>query len=128
MGDYGRICRSGAGAAAVPRYITVVKTTKLSLACPVCQSPEVFYSCTPNCCFNHVCGDCGATFEPVTKLAGGAQAGVEPPDPLPEASDPTVACIKCDSTAVYVLPDGRLVCDKCGLLLELEITEVAPSQ
>jgi hypothetical protein len=63
----------------------------------------------------------------MTKLAGGRQAGAEPPDPLPEAADPTVACIKCDSTAVYVLPDGRLVCSKCGLLLELEITEVAPS-
>jgi len=104
-----------------------VKTAKLSLACPVCQSPEVFYSCTPNCCFNHVCGECGATFEPVTSFAGGRLAGIEPPDPLPEASDPTVACAKCDSTAVYALPGGRLVCGKCGSLLELEITEIAPS-
>jgi transcription initiation factor TFIIIB Brf1 subunit/transcription initiation factor TFIIB len=38
-----------------------------------------------------------------------------------------VACIRCDSTAVYALADGRLVCASCGLLLELEITEVAPS-
>jgi hypothetical protein len=104
-----------------------MRTAKLSLACPVCQSPEVFYSCTPNCCFNHVCGACGATFEPVTQIAGGKLAGVEPPDPLPEASDPTVACIKCDSTAVYALADGRLVCAKCGSLLSLEITEIAPS-
>jgi len=87
----------------------------------------VFYSCTPNCCFNHVCGDCGATFEPATRLAGGIECKVEPPDPLPDASDPTVACAKCDSTAVYVLPDGRLVCASCGSLLTLEITEVAPS-
>ena len=105
----------------------IVKTAKLSLVCPVCQSPEVFYSCTPNCCFNHVCDECGATFEPVTNFAGGRLAGIEPPDPLPEASDPTVACAKCDSTAVYALPDGRLVCSKCGSLLELEITEIAPS-
>jgi len=109
------------------RYITGVKASKLSLACPVCQSCEVFYSCTPNCCFNHVCSDCGATFEPITKLAGGTQAGVEAPDPLPDASDPTVACIRCDSTAVYALADGRLVCTGCGLLLHLEMTEVAPS-
>jgi hypothetical protein len=93
----------------------------------VCQSAEVFYSCTPNCCFNHVCSDCGATFEPVTAPAGGTQAGIHPPDPLPEATDPTVACAKCDSTAVYVLEDGRLVCSQCGLLLSLEITEVAPA-
>lgn len=111
-------------------YITGVKTTSLTLACPVCGSPDVFYSCTPNCCFNHVCGSCGATFEPVTKLVSGpgARGGVEAPDPPPEASDPTVACIRCDSTAVYVLPEGGLVCKQCGSLLELEITEVAPSQ
>ena len=75
-----------------------------------------------------MCGDCGATFEPATKLAGGTRTGVEPPDPLPEASDPTVACIRCDSTEVYALPDGRLVCRKCGSLLDLEMTEIAPSQ
>jgi len=103
-----------------------VKTTRLSLNCPVCGSRDVFYSCTPNCCFNHVCADCGTTFEPITKLAGGALTGIQPPDPLPDATDPTAACVKCDSTAVYVLPDGRLVCGNCGLLLELEITEVAP--
>jgi ribosomal protein S27E len=103
-----------------------VKTTKLSLACPVCESGQIFYSCTPNCCFNHVCADCGTTFEPATTRAGGSQADVEAPDPLPEASDPTVACVHCDSTAVYSLPDGMLVCGSCGLLLKLEITEIAP--
>jgi len=105
-----------------------MKTTPISFVCPVCQSSEVFYSCTPNCCFNHVCGECGATFEPATKLAGGKQTGVDPPDPLPDATAPTVACAKCESTAVYALPDGRLVCAHCGSLLELEMTEVAPSQ
>ena len=101
-----------------------MKTVPLALRCPVCNSSGVFYSCTPNCCFNHVCGDCQTTFEPATVAIGGTLAGVEPPDPLPDASDPTVACIRCDSTAVYMLPDGRLVCAKCGTLLRLEITEV----
>jgi hypothetical protein len=105
-----------------------VKTSKIALSCPVCGSAEVFYSCTPNCCFNHVCGDCGATFEPATQATGKVLRGVEPPDPLPDASDPTVACAKCDSTAVFATEDGRLVCVKCGSLLELEYTEVAPSQ
>jgi hypothetical protein len=86
----------------------------------------VFYSCTPNCCFNHVCSDCSTTFEPATVAVGETVSGVEPPQPLPDASDPTVACVRCDSTAVYVLPDGRLVCAKCGTVLRLEITEVAP--
>jgi len=102
-----------------------MKTRPLSLQCPVCQSFEVFYSCTPNCCFNHVCSGCGTTFEPVTSAKGILQEAIEPPEPLPDASDPTVECAKCQSTAVYVLEDGRIVCSRCQALLELEITEVA---
>jgi hypothetical protein len=101
-----------------------VKTRKLAIACPVCGSFEVFYSCTPNCCFNHVCSNCGATFEPVTRATGGVLSGMLPPEPPPDATDPTAACAKCDSTAVYLLEDGALVCGKCGALLELELTEI----
>jgi DNA-directed RNA polymerase subunit RPC12/RpoP len=103
-----------------------VLTRKLALACPVCSSAEVFYSCTPNCCFNHVCAQCGATFEPATVLSGGTVSGIVPPDPLPEAADPTVACVRCDSTEVYMMESELLVCGKCGTLLKLEIAEVAP--
>ena len=103
-----------------------MQTRKLALACPVCNSPDVFYSCTPNCCYNHVCAECGTTFEPETVRAGGPVTGVIPPDPLPEAADPTVACAKCDSIAVYMTDTDALVCSKCGTLLKLEITEVAP--
>ena len=103
-----------------------MKTRKLAIPCPACGSEDVFYSCTPNCCFNHVCGNCGTTFEPVTRAAGGRLSGVAPPDPLPEAADPTAACAKCDSTAVYQTGDGGLVCATCGALLELELTEVHP--
>ena len=103
-----------------------MQTRKLALACPVCGSAEVFYSCTPNCCFNHVCAECGSTFEPATRLRGGSVTGVEAPDPMPEAADPTAACVKCDSTAVYVAGEKGLVCAKCGALLELEINEIAP--
>jgi DNA-directed RNA polymerase subunit RPC12/RpoP len=102
-----------------------MQTRKLAIACPVCGSGEVFYSCTPNCCFNHVCAECGATFEPATVRAGGTASGIVVPDPLPEAADPTVACAKCDSTAVYMVDDEGLVCAQCGTLLKLEITEVA---
>jgi DNA-directed RNA polymerase subunit RPC12/RpoP len=103
-----------------------VKTRKLELNCPVCGSGSVFYSCTPNCCFNHVCADCGTTFEPVTKAKGGRLSEVVAPAPLPEAADPTTACARCDSTAVYLTEDNSLVCANCGILLELELTEVAP--
>lgn len=103
-----------------------MQTRKLSLACPVCSSTEVYYTCTPNCCFNHVCSDCRTTFEPVTTATGAKVSGVVPPDPLPEASDPTVACAKCDAVTVYQAADESLVCSACGAVLVLEFTEVAP--
>ena len=103
-----------------------MKTRKLEIQCPVCGSKDVFYSCTPNCCFNHVCSNCATTFEPVTTATGGALSGIVPPDPLPEAADPTTACAKCDSTSVYLTDDGALVCGECGALLALELTEISP--
>ena len=102
-----------------------MKTRKLEIACPVCASAEVFYTCTPNCCFNHVCGHCGATFEPFTVAKGRLGSAVAPPDPLPEAADPTAACAKCESTSVYMTDLGALVCGACGTLLELQFTAVA---
>jgi hypothetical protein len=72
-----------------------------------------------------VCDNCRTTFEPVTAAAGGALAGVTPPDPLPEPGDPTAACAKCGSIEVYMAGDS-LVCGKCGALLRLELTEIAP--
>jgi DNA-directed RNA polymerase subunit RPC12/RpoP len=103
-----------------------VQTRKLAIACPTCGSADVFYSCTPNCCFNHVCADCGTTFETLTAAKGGTLSGVVPPQPLPEAADPTAACAVCDSTSVYLTDDGSPVCGKCGSLLKLELTEVSP--
>jgi DNA-directed RNA polymerase subunit RPC12/RpoP len=105
-----------------------VRTRKLELACPVCGSGEVFYTCTPNCCFNHVCNNCGSTFEPVTKARGAVVKGIAPPEPGPEAADPTVACGRCESTAVYMLEDGGVGCAQCGSRLEIEYTEVARNE
>ena len=104
-----------------------MKTRKLELACPLCGSAEVFYSCTPNCCYNHVCNNCGATFEPATRRKGGAMSGIVPPDPPPDATDPTAECAACTSTAVCLAEDGSVVCSKCGARLELEYTEIAPA-
>jgi hypothetical protein len=95
------------------------------MTCPVCGSGEVFYSCTPNCCYNHVCGECGATFEPVSHATGAARHGDIPPDPLPDASDPTVECVRCQSIAVY-RAGGVVFCSACGSVLRIEYTEVAP--
>jgi len=104
----------------------VIQTRKLAIACPQCGSADVFYSCTPNCCYNHVCADCGTTFEPATTIKGGAVTGVVPPDPPPDATDPTAECAKCTSNAVYMTEDGGVVCGKCGAMLTLELTEIAP--
>jgi hypothetical protein len=49
-----------------------------------------------------------------------------PPDPLPDAADPTAACVRCDSTAVYMADDGAVVCVACGTLLKVEYTEICP--
>ena len=95
------------------------------MACPVCASKDVYYTCTPNCCFNHVCADCGSTFEPVTKATGETVREALAPDRLPEAAAPTVACAKCDATAVYQAED-RLVCCLCHAVLVLEYTEITP--
>ena len=102
-----------------------MKTRKLEIICPQCGSREVSYSCTPSCCFNHVCGACYTTFEPVTHMTGETLSGVEAPDPLPEPGDPTVACDKCESIEVYMTGDDALVCAQCGSVLTLELTEVA---
>lgn len=102
-----------------------MQTRKLSLHCPLCGSAEVFYSCTPGCCFNHVCGDCGGTFEPETRRKPDAAPlrGIVPPDPLPDATDPTAECAACTSTAVYQMEDGGAVCGQCGTVLVIEYTE-----
>ncbi|MFY9724163.1 MAG: hypothetical protein WB579_18970 [Bryobacteraceae bacterium] len=103
-----------------------MRTRRLEISCPQCGSAEVSYTCTPNCCFNHVCAGCGTTFEPVTRATGGTLAGIVPPDPLPEASDATVACARCESTEVYLTAENAAVCARCGAVLEVELTEIHP--
>lgn len=104
----------------------MIQTRKLAFACPQCASVDVFYSCTPNCCYNHVCAACGTTFEPVTALAGGSLTGILPPDPLPDSTDPTAECSRCTSNAVYQTDDARIVCAACGSLLALHFDAIAP--
>ena len=103
-----------------------MRTRRLEISCPQCGSAEVAYTCTPNCCFNHVCAGCGTTFEPVTRATGRTLAGIVPPDPLPEASDPTVACARCEATEVYLTAEDAAVCARCGAVLEVELTEIHP--
>jgi hypothetical protein len=104
----------------------------ISVACPKCGSTHVSYSCTPNCCFNHVCADCFSTFELSTTKRGGR---VDPKSIERVAGDrdttlPTAPCSGCESIEVFQLRDSTvnadrkeplLVCLACGQLLTLEI-------
>jgi len=102
-----------------------MQARKLEIACPVCGSSEVVYTCTPDCCFNHVCNQCGSTFEPATTATGRTAAAITLPETPPDPSDPTVACAKCYATAVYLTEGQDLVCAQCRSLLALAFTEVA---
>lgn len=104
----------------------MTQTRKLTIACPQCGSEDISYSCSPSCCFNHVCGECFTTFEPATEATGKMMNGAMPPQPLPEAADPTVACVKCESTRVYMLDGNELVCTECGAALRLVLNEIVP--
>lgn len=101
-------------------------TKPLELACPTCASAAIAYSCEPRCCFNHVCGSCRTTFQTATTPLGGKLAGLAPPEPPPDSSDPAAPCSECRSAEVYGLSDGRVACVRCGALLALKIEDVDP--
>jgi hypothetical protein len=104
-----------------------MQTRKLDIPCPTCGSLEIFYSCTPTCCFNHVCDECRTTFQTGTVVNGLRHAGAVAPSPVPDNTDPAAACAKCESVAVYRMPapDDTLVCTACGTGLTLELSDIA---
>ena len=102
----------------------------LAFFCPQCGSPDVIYSCKPDCCFNHVCGKCYTTFEPVTTRIGELQGEVGPLPPDPDPSDPAAPCARCGESALFLIASGResgrILCVACKALLTLELTEIVP--
>lgn len=107
-----------------------VTLTTVQARCPSCQSTEVFYSCTPNCCFNHICSECQSSFELSTSPLPGSGPGLDmdaaglPPEP--DACSPTAPCAKCQGIRVYQLSDGEaLFCLDCRALLKLGYENVA---
>jgi hypothetical protein len=113
--------------------------TPLTVVCPNCGSGAVFYSCDPHCCFNHVCGDCRASFFLTTRLIGDAGPELGAPE-APGAGDstaPTAPCDRCGGLHVWSLPADdtgsggdehtrRGVCADCRALLAVEVTTEAP--
>ncbi len=100
----------------------------LSFACPKCGSRDVLYSCSPSCCFNHVCSQCYATFEPETRRVGEFTSEL---GPLPDVdtTGPTAPCARCGEYRLFrvdgdsVRPD-QVLCVSCRALLSLELVEV----
>ena len=104
---------------------------RLAVACPTCGSDAVFYTCTPGCCFNHLCDDCHTTFELATTALGGtvsdgSRAGLSdaPPEDGTAAHAP---CATCDALAIHRDGDA-LACGACGANLALEYENVTPDE
>ncbi|HEY6271970.1 MAG TPA: hypothetical protein VIX19_08255 [Terriglobales bacterium] len=98
----------------------------LAFNCPKCGSPEVLYSCSPSCCFNHVCSRCYATFEPETVRVG-EFAGEIGPLPEVDSTGPTAPCARCGGYELFAvsddsIPAGQVLCVSCRALLTLEMT------
>jgi hypothetical protein len=107
----------------------MVSLTPLSFACPKCGSADVLYSCSPSCCFNHVCSECYATFEPETTRVGeftGELGSV----PEVDSTGPTAACARCGEHRLFEvagdsIPPNQVLCISCRALLTLELSEVS---
>ena len=104
--------------------------TTLQARCPRCQSADVFYSCLPSCCFNHICDECQSSFELSTFLL--PSPAPIPPNPedgwLPPDRDscsPTAPCAKCQGINVYQISGGEaLLCLDCRSLLKITYENV----
>src|SRR5262249_9492098 len=113
-----------------------MKLFELRVACPSCGSQEVAYTCHPDCCFNHVCESCLASFELATELLEDADRAahrrgaesVETPVREEDSCRPTAACVRCHGLNVYQMTqdsrDALLACADCRALLRLVIVPV----
>lgn len=106
-----------------------MKLVPISVSCPQCGSGDVFYSCNPACCYNHVCNHCYTTFELETTRVGEVIEAFDlPPDPA--CDSPAAPCARCHEPKVFAIGDAapavRYACSACKALLTLEYTEIAP--
>ena len=102
--------------------------TPISATCPQCGSGDVYYSCNPACCYNHICNQCYTTFElETTRIGEISEAFDVPSDPDPTA--PTAPCARCHEPRVFAIAGQtrQFVCATCKALLTLEYTEITPA-
>ena len=105
-----------------------MRLSPISIACPQCGARDVFYSCKPECCFNHVCNSCYTTFELETMRVGETADLFEIP-PEPDSTNPTAPCSRCKDSKVFEIADppstpAQYLCVSCKAILKLEITSV----
>lgn len=98
----------------------------LAFKCPQCGSADVIYSCSPSCCFNHVCSQCYSTFEPETERVG-EYAGDAGPLPELDPAGPTAPCARCGEHQLFTVsdpsvPPGQVFCAACHALLTVRLT------
>ncbi len=107
-----------------------MKLVPISVVCPQCGSGDVFYSCNPSCCYNHVCNKCYTTFELETERAGETSENFEIPIE-PACDSPTAPCARCLEPRVFAIAGAaappQFACAACKALLTLAYTEVAPA-
>jgi hypothetical protein len=100
----------------------------ISATCPQCGGGEVFYSCKPECCYNHVCNYCYTTFKLGTTRVGETAQDFEVAAAT-DGSAPTAPCARChEPTVLAIAGSPQCVCTGCRALLRLEYREIVPSQ
>ena len=102
-----------------------MKALPLTLNCPRCGSADLVYSCEPECCFNHVCGDCLGSFELQTLDLGKSLAEFSFQRPERDCLAPTVSCARCKGLNVVMIvgeggAEAKLICVDCKTLLEID--------
>jgi transcription elongation factor Elf1 len=101
-----------------------MKARSLTLNCPRCGSPDLVYSCEPECCFNHVCGECLSSFQLQTRDLGGRIPNVITRQRSErDTLAPTVPCASCSRLNVAMIDNEgatTTVCVDCGAILEIE--------
>lgn len=99
----------------------------LQAQCPVCGSDAVVYSCSPTCCFNHVCAECRASWQQGTELLATAPpAGIVPPASAESGGESYTPCARCSDPVLRLSGTDDLYCPNCRVLLRLRCTAVQP--
>ena len=101
-----------------------MKALPLTLSCPRCGSADLVYSCEPECCFNHVCGDCLGSFELQTLDLGSSLADFSFERRERDCLAATVPCARCKGLNVAMIvsegdAERQVVCVDCKTLLEI---------